>query len=563
MGDAGSGISSKEQQHEELPPIKQAVVIIHGMGEQRPMDTMRCFVETLFVKDTSISGEENRVWSVPDQKGLSYELRRLSTPVSRANVRTDFFEFYYADLMNGNTLSQLRAWILDLLLRRPEDVPRRMVWPWFVLWLLTLGVVTAFAVTLDVRAYIPFAEAWSSPWELPWYLWAVLGVALIAILYWGEVVGELPDLRALLALVLCLLGGMLVVLIVTHDPTPSQRFAAAAVGVVVSVFSSLALRYFGDVARYVRAAPDTVQARHEIRERGLALLEGLHDGSYDRIVVIAHSLGTIVAYDLLNLLWQKIGPTAGNPPAPGVVTALSGIDEFLPGKSGSFNVEAYRDAQWKVFQALRASRQPKPAKTPWLVSDFITLGSPLTHAEFLVERNQADFLAARSELALPVSPPLPNIVPANVLVSASAKAKRDKESILYTNPQNGVKATHHAAVFAATRWTNIYDPYSWILLGDLISGPVSETGDNPRFGKGIREYKVRMRRSGLISRLLFPRVFTHTLYGQWQSRFDKASEGADFEHIATLRNAVELDALGVSAETPSDHAKPKRTALAR
>ena len=32
--------------------MKQAVVVIHGIGEQRPMDTLRGFVEAMIPTDT-------------------------------------------------------------------------------------------------------------------------------------------------------------------------------------------------------------------------------------------------------------------------------------------------------------------------------------------------------------------------------------------------------------------------------------------------------------------------------------------------------------------------------
>ena len=34
---------------------KQAVVVIHGMGEQRPMETLRSFVDTVWTKDLSLT----------------------------------------------------------------------------------------------------------------------------------------------------------------------------------------------------------------------------------------------------------------------------------------------------------------------------------------------------------------------------------------------------------------------------------------------------------------------------------------------------------------------------
>lgn len=532
---------------EQPKPIRQAVVVFHGMGEQRPMDTLRSYVESLFVKDRTVGGRENQVWSVPDEKGLSYELRRLSTPVSKGNVRTDFFEFYYSDIMTGHKMSQLRAWVMDLLLRRPEDVPRRMMWPWFVLWLLTFFVIGAFAVLIDLRGYLPFAGVWTSLGHLPVWIWVLIGLSIAGILYKAKIHRSPTDPRSILAVCLALLGGLVVAVLLVWEPSTAIRFVATAAGFVFGIVGSLALRYFGDVARYVRAAPDTVQARHDVRARGLSLLEGLHDGRYERIVVVAHSLGTIVAYDLLNLLWHRLGPTSSNPPEPDVVAALEKIDDFLPENSDTFDLEEFRKAQWDVFLKLRESRKKEPAtpRKPWLISDFVTLGSPLSHAEFLVERNRADFEKAQRELELAVSPPLANIIPANVIAAEALALARERPSILFSHPQTGSKAAHHAAMFAAVRWTNIYDPYSYILLGDLVSGPVGKTGMAAGFGVGIRDVEVKMRHHGL-----WGRVFTHTLYGQWQPHFDQARSPEHFAHILALRQAVDFDAL--SAQPHSD-----------
>jgi hypothetical protein len=108
------------------------------------------------------------------------------------------------------------------------------------------------------------------------------------------------------------------------------------------------------------------------------------------------------------------------------------------------------------------------------------------------------------------------------------------------------KAAHHAAMFAAVRWTNIYDPYSYILLGDLVSGPVSTTDGEDRFGVGIKDIEVRMRHHGL-----WGRVFTHTLYGKWQPHFEKDAPPGDLAHIIALRNAVDFDGLASEPEPVS------------
>ena len=75
------------------PGPRQAVVLIHGIGEQRPMETLRAFVKA-FLKDGTYH-------SKPDTLSASFELRRLKLrridsddPAARVNddwPETDFY----------------------------------------------------------------------------------------------------------------------------------------------------------------------------------------------------------------------------------------------------------------------------------------------------------------------------------------------------------------------------------------------------------------------------------------------------------------------------------------
>jgi hypothetical protein len=53
---------------------------------------------------------------------------------------------------------------------------------------------------------------------------------------------------------------------------------------------------FGRVVRYTKADPGNIAARQAVRERGLKLMNSLHEGDYyKRIVIVSHSLGTMLA----------------------------------------------------------------------------------------------------------------------------------------------------------------------------------------------------------------------------------------------------------------------------
>lgn len=126
----------------------QAVVIVHGMGEQRPMDTLRGFVQAVWSHDPSrapfyahvadpadpAGAKINQSWITPDSRTNSYELRRITTPYDVDGRRTDFYELYWADVTQGTTRGRLAAWVTNLLWRSPptyRPTPESSIWSLF------------------------------------------------------------------------------------------------------------------------------------------------------------------------------------------------------------------------------------------------------------------------------------------------------------------------------------------------------------------------------------------------------------------------------------------------
>ncbi|MEM7233578.1 MAG: hypothetical protein AAF517_15490, partial [Planctomycetota bacterium] len=64
---------------------KQAVLMIHGIGRQHPMQTLRSFVKAVWSDHGDIHNEfaGDQAWSKPDRLSSNFELRRLSTPTNK------------------------------------------------------------------------------------------------------------------------------------------------------------------------------------------------------------------------------------------------------------------------------------------------------------------------------------------------------------------------------------------------------------------------------------------------------------------------------------------------
>ena len=490
-----------------MSKLKQAVVVIHGMGEQRPMETISSFVDTVWTQDANLSSGNpfdpntgkkrpkghNFHWIKPDPKAGSHEMRRLTTEQDKNGRRTDFFEFYWAHLTHDNAWTHVRGWLLGLLFRPLRRVPKDVRTAWFLIWALTL---LAFLISL---------------WGL-----------------YGQVTG-------------C-------------RPWPVNLFFTA-VGPLWGIFSSeVLIKRFGDVARFVDKGPQNIAAREAIREKGVKLLSGLIDsGRYDRIILVSHSQGTIVGYDILSTLFALYNKKI--PPNPG----SKSINQSARMALEAAIADAYREGNplnIDTFQALQhaALQEARDQGSPWIITDFITLGSPLTHAEFLMARDEDDLRAQQGTRLLPTCPPQ---------LEYSRKLKNaGHEPFGFTYDPLGRKNPVPAdprpppqgAVFADPRRTNLYSP-SWRLAwGDLISGPLGQTfglqgktGAGPLIS-GIRDVPVL---PTLSSDLKEPapghrRVgFSHTHYWNLTKGSEVKTDGpsepdAVPDHIAELRKALDL-----------------------
>jgi len=195
--------------------MRQAVVVIHGIGEQRPMDTVRGFVDS--VVPLPANPKKPKFWSKPDPMSELFELRKLTIPQSRTVPPTDFFEYYWAYQAQGTRFVHVLSWAWTLLVRRPGNVPRQLRVLWFALWFLILATA-----------------------------------ALMSSSYWGQLVS---------------LGSKTVT---------TNHLLSILPSAALLVISSFILNYVGDAARYLNPSPTNIRMRRRIRAEGVELLRRLH-----------------------------------------------------------------------------------------------------------------------------------------------------------------------------------------------------------------------------------------------------------------------------------------------
>lgn len=456
---------------------RQAVVLIHGIGDQIPMDTVRSFV-------AGVSGGEVVMGKRHRYSGI-HELRRFTLKRKRrARPPTDFYELY---------------WSHHLAKRRARES---------LLWALRL---VFFRRSRDFEAGIR------------WIVRLTKSLALLGVLI-----------------------SLAVVALTVMFASPAQVVLATSTLLVLTALSSTLIAGFfrkplADAARYLTPRSENVVGRAAVRNEGLELLRSLHEsGEYMRIVVVGHSLGSVIGYDVLRMLWDEYRHPSPSSDTPIMQSELRGID-----RAGSLvspnrgNKDDYQQAQHRVWRENRA------IGVRWLVTDFVTLGSPLTHGHVLLSSGLASLAQRQREREFPTCPPV---------VDDERSSSYDQVYKLKDGSRRQLRVGNEAALFSCTRWTNLYYPVRGRVLGDLVGGPLSHI-----FGEGILDLPVRSGSDSRTWQNFFP--FPHSNYWAIKStetsgsRADRRRENRELG--TTVIDIALKEALGLDvARSKHDYPEP-------
>ena len=271
---------------------------------------------------------------------------------------------------------------------------------------------------------------------------------------------------------------------------------------------------FVDVVRYLDTSPRSYGVRKKIRKGMVDFLQSLHDeGRYQRIVVVAHSLGAYVAYDGITFLWTQMNQKRSAGENCGidqcVLEKLETEAQKLQKDPTADQIE-FRKSQRELWRELRKQGNP------WLVTDFVTAGTPMYMADQLLTKTRKDFNAKIDRRDIATCPPESDL--------PSDKDKGDGKTD-YAYPYNGGQVLYHAAPFAVVRWSNMWFPAHLGFFGDWFGGPL-----RPLYGNGILDTPL----SGNGWRRFLP-AWAHTLY------FTFPEDESDESVTAKLHQAMELD----------------------
>ena len=439
------------------------------------METLRGFVDTI-VSETN--GGSRKFWNKPDRLSDSFELRKLTSPGDGINwPTTDYYEYYWAANMRDTTVKDVLAWLIDLIRMPGKEMPARIKWVWW--WSRAL---VALAVVVGVVGGI--AASRGRFVELTRYSWVLSGFLLLG----------------------------------------------------TAALNAVFIGFIGDAARYLSPKAGNIAQRQAIRRDGVALIRRLHkSGKYGRIIVVGHSLGSVIAYDILRFVWDEFrreSPTSEWAERTAILEKMQAL--IHPGvEADPADAEGYAHAQRKYaakYQEFQREmwRAERLSGGPWLVTDLVTCGSPLAHASVLLANSRDDLVRRQLERELPTCPPT---------------TEGDEDSFTYSRktvdaqgrPADEVRVLHASAPFACMCWTNLY------FEEDFIGGPVA-----PVFGTGVRDVLIRPdhKYGGTRRTLDFMKGYTpwsHTMYWSAPPEIPGRPKTMRWDAIRRMRGAMSVN----------------------
>ncbi len=271
------------------PTKNSAILVIHGIGEQAPFETLDVFAQSLWTAlEASAGGPvkgSHRAHRHPSGWIESY----LSLARPDSDIRVDVYEYYWAHQMQRQISGrEVIEWLIQTSegAREFYDQNRELA---------------AKYQDLEMGAFDGQGR-----FKLAWYLGLAGPIAWI-------------------------LRGFLVVRDRLHIPTlglPSLLVWGA--GIAIAWARGKATRFMidvvGDVAVYT--ATDVKSRHFEVRDRVLrGAAEALWDliERYDRVIVAGHSLGSVVAYDALSRTALRMG---ADPESRTLATRVGGLVTF-------------------------------------------------------------------------------------------------------------------------------------------------------------------------------------------------------------------------------------------
>ena len=134
-------------------PKRTAVLAVHGMGIQRPMDTARGLVNAVWLEEDDRPTADRGFWTHPEPSNNDIDLSVIATNSLPNSDRTfDFHEFYWSHLMTGTRAVAVLLWLFELVGKGPRlKTGMRSLWVGSAIFLEFVILSSVYLVVLTIE----------------------------------------------------------------------------------------------------------------------------------------------------------------------------------------------------------------------------------------------------------------------------------------------------------------------------------------------------------------------------------------------------------------------------
>ncbi len=147
--------------------FRTAVLVVHGMGSQRPLETVRGIVDAVWHDGQPANLSTKRVWTHPEPSGVDMDLTVMTTNAlsGKPGDRTaDFHELYWAHLMSQTRAVAVLLWLFELGRKGPRfTTAMNALWYCVAIFLCLLLLSVSLLI---LQAIVWFSHIESGPHKL-------------------------------------------------------------------------------------------------------------------------------------------------------------------------------------------------------------------------------------------------------------------------------------------------------------------------------------------------------------------------------------------------------------
>ena len=113
---------------------KTAVLVVHGIGSQRPLATLRGLARALWTENPDIPADRKRIWFTYDRaaKRGDLDLPTLVTEAVDGHGLFEFHEVYWAHTMAETRFAAVPLWLFELIRKGPGMLRADLRIAWYV-----------------------------------------------------------------------------------------------------------------------------------------------------------------------------------------------------------------------------------------------------------------------------------------------------------------------------------------------------------------------------------------------------------------------------------------------